>query len=320
MLLLNEYLEKLLAEGRSRRTATLNTAYCRYFADWYGSKNMKKVSRKDIERYKIYLTTEHKTRYWKTRLKDASVASRLYALKGYFKFLQERKAVFLDPTVDLTIPKVIKFSRVHLMTEKEIEGLILKTDKDTLLGIRDRLIFELFYTTALRCGELCHLKLSDVDMDEKYIYPTRSKGGRECAIPILPSTYEILEKYLNDVRPQIVKQIRKPDIPELLVSRRGGPMTVCNMNQLFRKYRGPGTDKMHIHPHALRHSCATHLLKNGGDIRTIQALLGHNRLETTQGYTKLVITDLKVIHDKHHPREILFRKMQKREKGANVHG
>jgi site-specific recombinase XerD len=86
-------------------------------------------------------------------------------------------------------------------------------------------------------------------------------------------------------------------------------MDTGNMDQLFRKYRD---GKKHIHPHALRHSCATHLLKNGADIRNIQALLGHNRLETTQGYTKLVINDLKIIHEKYHPREVWHAKLRKR--------
>lgn len=306
--LLNEYHDKMLAEGRCLRTSSQNSMYCRYFAEWYGLENMKKVSRKDIERYKIYLMSEHKTRFLGKRLTDASIASRLYAIKGYFKFLQERKVVFLDPTVDLTAPSVKKFTNVHLLTEKEMQELILKPDTSTLLGLRDRLIFELLYASALRSGELCRLKVSEVDMKKRYIYPSRSKGGRECAIPILSSTYQILQKYLNEGRPQILKIIRKPEIPELFVTRRGTRMTSHNMVALFERYRD---GKKHIHAHALRHSCATHMLKNGADIRNIQALLGHNRIETTQGYTKLVIGDLKDMHAKYHPREKYFKKISK---------
>src|SRR3990167_2155879 len=117
--LLNEYYQKILAEGRSQRTASLNTAYCRYFVNWYGSKNMKKVSSKDIERYKIYLMTEHKARFWGTRLTDVSVAARLWALKGYFKFLLQRKKISSDPTIGLTVPKPRIFSKIHFMSEKE---------------------------------------------------------------------------------------------------------------------------------------------------------------------------------------------------------
>jgi integrase/recombinase XerD len=303
--LLNEYRQQLVADGRRPRTAYLNTTSCRYFANWYGSENMKKVSRGDIERYKIYLMTEHKSRYRGTKLANSSVANRLYVLRGYFRFLEENKAVFFDPTVKLTVPKVKKFANVHLLTEKEMQELILKPDTTTLLGIRDRLIFELFYVTALRSNELCRLKLIDIDMEEKYIYPSRSKNGRECAIPIVSSVYPILAKYVDEVRPRILQLIGKPDIEELIISRRGSPMSVCNMNSLFRSYRG---NKKHIHPHALRHSCATHMLKNGADIRNIQALLGHHRLETTQGYTSLTVTDLKDIHNKHHPREKHFKR------------
>ena len=105
-------------------------------------------------------------------------------------------------------------------------------------------------------------QLTRKDMKEKYIYPSVSKDGRECAIPILPATYQILEKYLTEARPQIVKMSCKPDIPELLITRYGARMNVRNMMQIFRIYRGPGPDKMHIHPHALRHSCAAQFLKN----------------------------------------------------------
>jgi integrase/recombinase XerD len=265
LLLLNEYYKKLIVDGLSQRTAELHIAYCRYFANWYESENMKEVSPADIERYKIYLMTEHKTRFSKRSLTGASIAARLWILKSYFKFLQEFRQIAFNPTTGLTVPKVRRSRRIDLVSEKEMQELILKPDTTTLLGIRDRLIFEFFYTTSLRCAEICYLKLSDVDMKERYIYPSTTKDGRECTIPIPPSIFQTLEKYITDVRPQIVKQSGKPDIPELLITRYGECLTAHSMNQLCRIYRGPGTDKMHIHPHAIRHSYVVGLFKNGAD-------------------------------------------------------
>ena len=96
-----------------------------------------------------------------------------------------------------------------------MQELIRKPDTKTPLGVRDRLIFELLYTCPLRSGELCRLKLSDVDMKEKYIYPLRSKGGRECAVPIVPTTYQVLKKYLSGSRDELVKKSGKPDPEEV---------------------------------------------------------------------------------------------------------
>ena len=98
--LLNEY-EKILADGRNIDTVRQNTLFCRYFGKWYGSENMAKVSRKDIEKYKLYLMTDYKTRLGKAKLSNSAMANRLYALKGYFKFLQDRKIILFDPTVGL---------------------------------------------------------------------------------------------------------------------------------------------------------------------------------------------------------------------------
>ena len=142
-------------------------------------------------------------------------------------------------------------------------------------------------------------------MKKKYVYPSRSKGVRECEIPIASKTYPVLEKYLSKSRPELLKKSGKSNLEEVFDTRRGTPMTIYNMNKIFERYRNA---KKHIHPHALRHSCATHMLKNGAGIRHIQVLLGHNRLETTQGYTKLTINDLKDIHEKYHPRERLLKK------------
>lgn len=304
--LLNEYYQKLIAEGRRKRTADAAFLCCNYFARWYGSSNIKKVSRKDIDRYKLYLMTEHKTRYWNTKLSDTSVQHRLYTIKGYFKFLQERKMIIFDPTIHLTIPRRRRPREFHLLTEKEIRELLKKPDLKRATGLRNRVIFELFYATGLRNGELCKLRLSDVDMKEKYIYPSRSKGGRECAIPILPSVYKILEKYIEEARPEILKIARKRYCARLFITRRGTPMTVQYVIQTFRWYRN---GKKHIHAHALRHSCATHMLKNGADIRNIQVLLGHNDITSTQQYTHLVVEDLKDVQAKFHPREKYFKKI-----------
>ncbi|MBI4388150.1 MAG: tyrosine-type recombinase/integrase [Candidatus Omnitrophica bacterium] len=304
--LLNEFKEKTLTEGRCLGTARAKIKNCGYFERWYGSDTIKKVSRNDIENYKTYLIEEHRTQRGK-KLQGVTIVDRLSALSDYFKFLLTKKVIFFDPTLGVIIPKKKRLFQVGYLTEKEMEELINKPDTYTYVGIRDRLIFELLYTSSLRNNELCRLKLSEVDMKEKYIYPSRSKGGRECAIPILPSTYQVLHKYLEISRPRLVKigKKPKPNIEELLISERGTAFTTSGIGKLFSKYRN-GDE--HYHAHALRRACAVHMLKNGASVRDVQVVLGHNSLESTQMYTQVTANDMKDILGKHHPREQYFKK------------
>jgi len=294
--LLNEFQEKFLSQGMRPKDARSKIYHCRYFAEWYGSENMRKVSPGDIERYKVYLMTEKKSQYSGKNLAYSTIVHRLYDILEYFEFLLEHKEIFFDPTLRLKIP-IDKGTPIHYMSEKEMQALIQAPDTKTYLGLRDRLVFELLYTCPLRNNELCRLKLSEIDMKKKVIYPSRSKGGRECGIPIASSTYQVLEKYLAR---RLLKKTR-PNLEELMVSyhgrcpdRFGHP---ANFRQVSRKGQYAHSS------HAMRHTCCVHMLRHGAGIRDLQVLLGHRRLTSTEHYTQLTTGDLKAMQDKYHPRE-----------------
>jgi len=295
--LLNEFKDDLINKGLYPCTIINIIKALVYFERYMKSKDIRKITKSDIERYKTYLMTEHKTNVGK-RLCTETILHRLYALTRYFKFLVERKVIFIDPTVYLTFPKKKYKLPEYIPNEKDIEEILKKPDTYTYVGIRDRLLLELAYTCPLRNKELRDLKLQDIDLKGKMFYPERAKRGRECGIPITKGTYEALIKYLGISRPRLLKHAKtNPD--RLFLTERGKSFAQGTINEIFVKYRG----KKRIHPHSMRHACALHMLRNGANIRDIQVLLGHKSIKSTMVYTVLTAKDLRDMQDKFHPRD-----------------
>ncbi|MFA5143999.1 MAG: tyrosine-type recombinase/integrase [Candidatus Omnitrophota bacterium] len=301
--LLNEFKDGLEKEGLRQCTIENMVRHVNFFAKYYKSFDMRKVSSKDIKKFKIYIMLEHITEKGKNKGKKICVEyviSILCSLMKYFKFLAQRRHIFFDPTLDLEFPKKNPHFPDYIPSEKDVQELLQKPDTNTYWGIRDRLLFELAYTCPLRNQELGRLCIQDIDMKDRYIYPKREKGGYECGIPITDSTHQILEKYLSISRPRLLKGAKTPTMTDrLFITIYGGPFKKTTIDDIFAKYRG---DKR-IHPHLMRHACAVHMLKGGARIRDIQVLLGHRRLTSTNRYTRLTANDIKDIQDKYHPRE-----------------
>ena len=295
--LLNEFKEKMISQALYPATILNIIKAVVYFERYMESKDVRKITKSDIEGYKIYLMTEYKTNVGK-RLCNETIIQRLCALQKYFGYLLEGKVIFLDPTVYLTMPKKKYRLPQYIPNEKDIEELLRQPDTYTYIGIRDRLLLELAYTCPLRNKELRELKLQNIDMKARIIYPERAKRGRECGIPITSTTYEALVKYLAVSRPRLLKSA-KVATDRLFLSERGKPFADCMVNEIFVKYRG----NKRIHPHSMRHACAIHMLKNGANIRDIQVLLGHRSIKSTMVYTVLTAKDLRDMQDKFHPRD-----------------
>jgi integrase/recombinase XerD len=295
--LLNDFKEDLVNKGLYPCTISNVIKALIYFERYIESKDVRKITKSDIENYKTYLMTEYKTNAGK-RLCTETILHRLHAITRYFKFLVERKVIFIDPTVYLEFPKKKYKLPEYIPNEKDIEEILKGPDTYTYVGIRDRLVLELAYTCPLRNKELRDLKLQDIDLKAKTIYPGRAKHGRECGIPITKGTYEALVKYLGISRPRLLKHA-KADPGHLFLSEQGRPFAQGTINEIFVKYRG----NKRIHPHSMRHACAVHMLKNGANIRDIQVLLGHRSIKSTMVYTVLTAKDLREMQDKYHPRE-----------------
>ena len=223
---------------------------------------------------------------------------RLSSLKRFFKFCRKRGFISWDPLDGLDrIKKEKKLPRFLL--EDEVKRLIEKgPDITSPLGVRDRAILEVLYGSGLRVSELVSLKLSDLDL-KKGILRVSGKGDRVRYVPINTEALRWLKKYLEEVR----GRFSGLNSPWLFVNRRGGKLSRQFVWKMIKNYgEKVGIDPSRLHPHVLRHSFATHLLQRGADLRSIQLLLGHASITTTEIYTHLRLKDLREIHERYHPR------------------
>ncbi|HXF04507.1 MAG TPA: tyrosine recombinase XerC [Blastocatellia bacterium] len=234
--------------------------------------------------------------------KKSSIARKLATLRSFFKFLCREQVLDLNPARLVATPKLEKKLPKFLTVEETIR-FIEMPDTDTVLGKRDRAILELLYATGMRVSELVNLNLDDVDFKNRSLR-VRGKGRKERIIPFGRKALEALEAYLS-VRGQLLMEApeeqREP--LALFLNYLGTRITTRSVGRLIDKYAKMCADiTPDISPHSLRHSCATHMLNAGADLRAIQELLGHARLTTTQIYTHLSTEKLIEVYDKAHPK------------------
>lgn len=230
-------------------------------------------------------------------LSSRSIARHLSAVRSLFHFLLTEGLISSDPTEHLSSPK--QWSTIpKFLNREEIEKLIQAPDVSKPSGLRDRAMFELLYATGIRVSELIELRLSGLDPGLGLIRVT-GKGNKQRIIPVHAAALAILHDYLEQGRPALLKGKASP---HLFVTARGGGMT----RQAFWasiKLNGKKAGIFHnLSPHVLRHTFATHLLEGGADLRSVQAMLGHADLSTTEIYTHVVRSRLRDTLDQHHPR------------------
>ncbi|MBX7115977.1 MAG: site-specific tyrosine recombinase XerD [Myxococcaceae bacterium] len=265
----------------------------------------------DLKRYLEYLAQAHITAEAVTRedvlehlatlakkgLSPRSRARHLAALRGFHRFLEDEKIAKVDPTEDLDTPKHTQKLPVFL-TLPEVEALLNAPDERTTAGARDRAMIELLYATGLRVSELLNVKVADVSLGEGYVL-TMGKGRKERVVPIGRIATEKVTEYLKEARPKLLKGAESKT---LFVTPRKKPFTRMGFWKLLRRYALKAGIKKRLSPHKLRHSFATHLLERGADLRSVQAMLGHADLKTTQIYTHVNAERLKAVYQAHHPR------------------
>ena len=227
-----------------------------------------------------------------------TIARRLAALRMFFRFLVREKLLAADPTQNLDTPKLWR-SLPAVLDYREIEQLLKAPVLTTKLGLRDRAVLELMYASGLRISEVANLKLGELNMAAGFLRTT-GKGSKERIVPVGKTAVDWLDRYLGEARPGLGRDNRAQ--PEVFLSTRGRRLSTKTIWHLVKKYaRAAGIDK-NIKPHTLRHSFATHLLNNGGDLRVIQEMLGHADIATTQIYTHVDQVRLKDAHYRYHPR------------------
>lgn len=232
----------------------------------------------------------------------ATVARKLSALRTFFRFLQKRKIIDSDPLVEVRAPKAGKYIPVFLTVDEAFALLEAPTEKDRYM-LRDRAILEMLYSTGMRVSELVSSNVTDLDFNEEMV-SVRGKGGKERLIPVGRPALEAVKNWLP-FRKQLVfaraKRGRPVEKKALFLNGRGGRLTSRSVERMVRQYGERAGIMQIVTPHSLRHSFATHLLEMGADLRSVQELLGHSSLSTTQRYTHLTLDHLIDVYDKSHP-------------------
>lgn len=226
-------------------------------------------------------------------------ALKIRAVKRLFEHLQQSHRLLVNPCEGIveTCRKRRKMGPV--LTVDQIQKLLDQPNLSTRTGIRDRAIMEVLYATAIRLNEFLHLEVYHADFTAKVLYVRKGKGNKQRVVPLGKSALQYLREYLEKVRPFYAK--KNPKERKIFLLNTGLAMTPASVRSLLYKYRRQANIKKSASPHTWRRSCATHLLQNGADIRYIQQLLGHRRLDTTQFYTKVMPLEVKKTHVKTHP-------------------
>lgn len=283
------YLE--LERGLSPTTRSSYRQDLALFGDFLKSRGVGAFSRVRPLHVREFLHTLRVTR------SPATVARKLAAVKGLFRFLEGQRVIARSPTAFIESPRL--WHRLpQTLNLEEIER-VLASVPGKGLGLRDLAMLELLYGAGLRVSELLSLDLESCNFDAGFIRCI-GKGKKERIVPMGRRAASALTHYLKTERPRLV--IRRPDVLALFVNRRGTRLTRQRVWQLLRRYAKAGLITKSISPHTLRHSFATHMLERGADLRTIQELLGHANISTTQRYTHVDRARLKAVHEKYHPR------------------
>lgn len=230
-------------------------------------------------------------------LSPRSVQRARTSIRQLFRYLLQERILDVDPTVHVDGPKFVSPLPAVLSLE-DVENLLAAPERSTALGLRDAAMIELMYSTGLRVTELVNMPVHGVDAYEALVR-VRGKGGKERVVPVGQSAMDLLRDYVQHSRPTLQEGTRTQ---ALFLSRRGKAMTRQNFWQRLKGYAAKANIDPSTSPHSLRHSFATHLLERGADLRSLQSLLGHADITTTQIYTHVSNERLAKVHADYHPR------------------
>ena len=293
---LTSLLANLRLRNYSPKTLDSYSDQLRRFGEWLSAAfaaDLRRMSRADIDEYQAYVRSE--------AIGIECKALRLRAVKRLFDHLTDSGQLLLDPAEHIVELRRKDRLPAAVLTVKQVEKLLAAPDTTRPLGIRDRALLEVLYGTGIRVGELEQVHVADVDLAARTLTIRHGKGDTQRVVPLGTSASEWLTRYLDDVRPALCN--RRPFERVLFVVVTGKRLAQPQTRAILRGYQRQCHLNKAVTPHALRHACATHLLQAGADIRLIQELLGHARLDSTAIYTRVMPLDLKAIHTRYHPRE-----------------
>ncbi|MHB8623376.1 MAG: tyrosine-type recombinase/integrase [Sulfuricaulis sp.] len=218
----------------------------------------------------------------------------------FCRFLVAQGWLLVDPSANIPRPKKPRHLPRNIMEPADVERILAQPDTQSLRGFRNRVILEVLYSTALRREEIANLEMNDVDIEGGYVFVREGKGGKDRVVPLGKNACDLVTSYLLGIRPQWPNAAKDK---HLFLNRWGKGMGPNSVGAVVSKYAKLSSVDKPVSTHSFRHSCATHMLRNGAPIRQLQEMLGHASLETTQLYTHVTINDLRAMHRKFHPRE-----------------
>jgi integrase/recombinase XerD len=276
------------------------------------SKNTISAYARDLDQYRLFLEKYHQIKkpsqiqkkhiegFLKSldkRVSSKTLARKLTAIKSFHHFLALEKEVDIDITKDFSTPKSNK-TLPKVLSVDQVVSLLEEVDKDTNLGLRNKALLELIYGSGLRVSELLDIETEDIHLNQSYVI-VHGKGSKERMVPISDMANIALRKYMADARPNLVKDKRNTYV---FLNQNGLRLSRQGFFKVLKKLASDAGIDSECSPHTLRHSFATHLLENGMDLRTLQTLLGHEDISTTQIYTHISQKRIKEIYKKAHPR------------------
>jgi integrase/recombinase XerD len=288
-----------LTHVRVERGLSANTvsAYRRDLLKFDDFARKRRLSLKSVSRDNL---VEFLATLYRQKLESRTVARHLVTLRNFFRFAQVQELISSDPSLNLESPKIRRSLPGYLKLE-EIECLLAQPDDKTPLGLRDRAMLDVLYSTGLRVSELISLRVMDLDIAVGCIRCI-GKGDKERIVPIGKKALALVERFLRDARPKLIGKGKQALATTLFINRRGAPLSRVGVWKILSAYGRKAGLRTSLTPHMLRHSFATHLLERGADLRSVQLMLGHSDISTTQIYTHVVEERLKQIYKAHHPR------------------
>ena len=284
---LRAFLSYLFVEkGLSQNTVKAYQRDIESFLSWLQKYHINYINLTEVD------TNKYISFLFESKLKSSSVNRKISSLKAFYLFLLKKNKINISPVAEIISPKQEKYLPTS-MSEDEVEKLLNSPNLSKEIERRDKAMIEMLYATGMRISELVNLKLVDIDM-QRCVIKVLGKGSKERLIPFGESALESLNNYLSDRADSASK--------EVFLSNRGSKLTRVSFWKRIKVYLLRENMKNSISPHTLRHAFATHLLNRGADLRSVQLLLGHSDLSTTQIYTHIAKQRLGEVLKKHHPR------------------
>jgi integrase/recombinase XerD len=302
-LLLREHLNALRVRGYSENTVYSRKVHLGFFVQWayeHGLREPVEITRPVLERYQRYLFFYRKKNG--EPLSFRSQHTRLVPLRVWFRWMTRQNHILHNPASEIDLPRLGHSLPKNILSAREVEQIMTLCDIEDPIGLRDRVIMEVFYSTGIRRLEAIALKLYDLQFDRSLIQVRKGKGNKDRYVPLGERAAAWLQKYIREARPRLAVE---PDDMTVFLTAQGEPFSPCYLSYMVRERIDAAKLSKSGSCHLFRHTMATLMHENGADIRFIQQMLGHEDLKSTQIYTQVAIRTLQQVHAATHPAALL---------------